>query len=175
MYVFLFPTGKYFVCILETWLAGGENSTAAGFLDQFQIKAVGLTPGIDVTDLIFYRITSTDSHCFQDRVIIFGKTGAGITGHFNCSDTVPGPGKGNSFDITHALAAPGNTVFHQIFNKICGHMELIVEEKNLLHFYRSQRLGQILFCNIKQLTDLFILFQFADVVRCKAADVVRRG
>ena len=38
MYVFLFPTGKYFVCILETWLAGGENSTAAGFLDQFRSK-----------------------------------------------------------------------------------------------------------------------------------------
>ena len=54
-------------------------------------------------------------------------------------------------------------------------MELIVEEKNLLHFCRSQRLGQILFGNIKQLTDLFILFQFADVVRCKATDVVRRG
>ncbi len=35
MYVFLFPTGKDFICILETWLAGGENSTAAGFLDQF--------------------------------------------------------------------------------------------------------------------------------------------
>ena len=54
-------------------------------------------------------------------------------------------------------------------------MELIVEEKNLLHFCRSQRLGQILFGNIKQLTDLFILFQFTDPVRRQFLLLLNRG
>ena len=40
MYVFLFPAGEDLIRILETGLSGGKDSTAAGFLDQLQIKTV---------------------------------------------------------------------------------------------------------------------------------------
>ena len=56
MYVFLFPAGEDLICILETGLSGGKDSTAAGFLDQLQIKTVGLAPGINVSDLVINRI-----------------------------------------------------------------------------------------------------------------------
>lgn len=119
MYVFLFPTGQDLICVLEAWLPCCEDCPAAGFLDQLQIKAVSLAPGINVRNLVLHRIPSADAHCFQDRVIIPGKTGACLAGHFHSCDSVPEPGKGNRFNVSYTLASSGDTVFHKIFDKIC--------------------------------------------------------
>ena len=172
MYVFLFPAGEDLICILETGLSGGKDSTAAGFLDQLQIKTVGLAPGINVSDLVINRIAAADPHSLQDRVIILGKTGAGIPGHLDGDDAVFCPGECNSFNITHTLAASGNTVFHQIFDEIRRHMEFIIEKKDLLHFWRRQCFGQILLCDIEKLTDLFVLLKFSDPVRSETENVI---
>ena len=88
MYVYLFPAGDDLICILETGLSGGKDSTATGFLDQLQINTVGLAPGINVSDLVINRIAAADPHSLQDRVIILGKTGAGIPGHLDGGDAV---------------------------------------------------------------------------------------
>ena len=57
MYIFLFPTGQDLICVLETWLSCCEDCPAAGFLDQLQIKAVSLAPGINISDFVINRIT----------------------------------------------------------------------------------------------------------------------
>lgn len=53
-------------------------------------------------------------------------------------------------------------------------MQFIIEEKNLLHFRRSQCLGKVLLGDVEKLADLFFLFQLLNPVRSKAADIIRR-
>lgn len=62
---FIFPSGKDFICILETWLSGRENCTAAGFLDDIHGKTIIIQPGVHKRNLCIYRISSADSHWFK--------------------------------------------------------------------------------------------------------------
>ncbi len=53
-----------------------------------------------------------------------------------------------------------DAVLKEILDKICTQPQSVIKEKQLLAFGRSQGLAKILFGNVKNLNDLFILFQF---------------
>lgn len=60
-----------------------------------------------------------------------------------------------------------DAVLDQVFDQICGKAQAVIEEKNLLYFRGGQGFAQILFCNIKKLDNILVLFQFFYTVRRK--------
>lgn len=68
-----------------------------------------------------------------------------------------------------------DAVLKEILDKICTQPQSVIKEKQLLAFGRSQGLAKILFGNVKNLNDLFILFQFTDPVRRQFLLLLNRG
>lgn len=59
------------------------------------------------------------------------------------------------FQVVDAGASLRNTVFHQVFQKIRGKMEIIIEKHDAFDFRRRQKMTEIRLRNVKNVLQFF--------------------
>ena len=73
------------------------------------------------------RIAALDPETLQYRKDIFIILRGSLPGLFYSCNALLMPCNGNSLNITNAAASAGNTVFHQIFDKVGGEAKLVIQ------------------------------------------------
>ena len=65
------------------------------------------------------------------------------------------PAPGHRLNIAHGRVAVLDTVFHQVFQKIRGKMEIIIEKHDAFDFRRRQKMTEIRLRNVKNVLQFF--------------------
>ena len=77
-----------------------------------------------------------------------------LFGRGNVADSTLVPCEAYLFQVVNAGASLGNTVFHQIFQKIRGKVEIIIEKHDTFDFRRRQKMAEIRLRNVENVQRL---------------------
>ena len=78
-----------------------------------------------------------------------------LFGRGNIADSAFLPGESYLFQVVDAGASLRNTVFHQVFQKIRGKVEIIIEKHDAFGFRRRQKMTEIRLRNVKNVLQFF--------------------
>ena len=149
------PFGENAFRVLEARLADLGNGALTGFGDKINRKTVGIQPAVHHLGFFFHRCAVADAECFQNCVVMFVECRGLLFGRGNIADSAFLPGESYLFQVVDAGTSLRNTVFHQVFQKIRGKVEIIIEKHDAFDFRRRQKMTEIRLRNVKNVLQFF--------------------